>query len=126
MPLDIASCTLYEPLCRAAFCCEDVCVFSVHFYDVVLVLFCDRIELLKMTVVKEQRICIKFCSKLGKTASKTHRMLKEAFGDNSLGQTQTYEWFKRLKNRWMSVVYEERSGRPSTGTTTENVANVLA
>jgi hypothetical protein len=45
-----------------------------------------------MTDVKEQRICIKFCLKLGKTASETHRMLKEAFGDNALGQTQTYEW----------------------------------
>jgi hypothetical protein len=25
-------------------------------------------------------------------------MLKEAFGDNALGQTQTYEWFKRFQN----------------------------
>jgi len=62
-----------------------------------------------MTDVKEQRICIRFCFKLGKTASETHRMLKEAFGDNALGQTQTYEWFKRLKNRRVSVDDEERS-----------------
>jgi len=46
-----------------------------------------------MTDVKEQRICIKFCFKLGKTASGTHRMPEEAFGDDALGQTQTYEWF---------------------------------
>ena len=46
-----------------------------------------------MTDMKEQRICIKFCFRLGKTASETHRMFKEAFGDNALGQTQTYEWF---------------------------------
>jgi hypothetical protein len=25
-------------------------------------------------------------------------MLKEAFGDNAVGQTQTCEWFKRFKN----------------------------
>ena len=30
-------------------------------------------------------------------------MLEEAFGDNALCQTQTYEWFKRFKNGWMSV-----------------------
>ena len=78
----------------------------------------------KMTYVKEQRICIKFCFKLGKTASEIHRMLKEAFGDNALGQMQTYEWFKCFKNRRMSVNDEEHSGRPSTRTTTENVAKV--
>jgi hypothetical protein len=38
-----------------------------------------------MTDVKEQRICIKFCPKLGKTASEKQRMLKEAFGDNAVG-----------------------------------------
>jgi len=46
-----------------------------------------------MADVKEQRKCIKFCFKLGKTAADTHKMLKEAFGDNSLGLTLTYEWF---------------------------------
>jgi hypothetical protein len=76
-----------------------------------------------MTDVKEQRICIKFCFKLDKMAAETHKMLKEAFGDNVLGLTQTYEWFKCLKNGRMSVD-NEHSGRPSTGTTTENVAKV--
>jgi hypothetical protein len=56
-----------------------------------------------MTDVKEQQICIKFCFKFCKTAAETHKMLKEAFGDNALGQTQTYEWFKCFKNGWMSV-----------------------
>jgi hypothetical protein len=36
-------------------------------------------------------------------------MLKEAFGDNPLGQTQTYELLKRFKNVWMSVDDEERT-----------------
>jgi hypothetical protein len=75
-----------------------------------------------MTDVKEQRIFIKFCFKLGKMAAETHKMLKEAFGDNALGLSQT-QWFKRFKNGRMSVD-DERSGRPSTGTTTENVAKV--
>ena len=62
-----------------------------------------------MIDVREQRICIKFCFKLSKMALETHRMLKEAFGDNALGQTQTYEWFKRFKNGWISVNDEECS-----------------
>jgi len=53
-----------------------------------------------------------------------HIVLKEAFCDNALGHTQTNGWFKRFKNGWMSVDDEERSGWPSTGTTTENVAKV--
>jgi hypothetical protein len=51
-------------------------------------------------------------------------MIKEAFGVNYLGQMQTYEWFKRFKNKRKSVDDEERSGCHSTGTTTENVAKV--
>jgi hypothetical protein len=51
-------------------------------------------------------------------------MLKEAFGDNVICLTQTYKWCKRFKNWRMTVDDDERSGRPSTGTTTENVAKV--
>jgi hypothetical protein len=43
-----------------------------------------------MTDVKEQRICIEFYFKLSKMAGETYEMLKEAFGDNALGLTQTY------------------------------------
>ena len=39
----------------------------------------------------------------------SHKMLKEVFGDKAIGQTQTYEWFKRFKNRWMLVDDEEHS-----------------
>jgi hypothetical protein len=45
-------------------------------------------------------------------ASETHRMLKEAFGDNALGQKQTYEWFESLKKGRILVDNEERSGCP--------------
>jgi hypothetical protein len=37
---------------------------------------------------------------------------------------QTYKWFKHFKNGRMSVDDEERFGRPSTVTMTENVAEV--
>jgi hypothetical protein len=76
-----------------------------------------------MTDVKEQRICIKFYFKLGKTAVETH-MLKEAFGNNAQGLTQTYESLKRFKKGWMSVDDNECYGRLSRRTMAENVAKV--
>ena len=51
-------------------------------------------------------------------------MLKEAFGDNALGQKHTREWLKHFKDGRMSVDEKECSGPSSTGTTTENVAKV--
>jgi hypothetical protein len=77
-----------------------------------------------MADVKEQRICIKFCFKLGKMAVETHKMLKEAFDDNALDLIQTYEWFKCFKNVQMPVDNDKHSGLPLTGTTTKNVAKV--
>jgi hypothetical protein len=56
-----------------------------------------------MVDVKEQRVCTKFCFKLGKSAAKTHQMNKQAFGDDTFGQAQTYDWFNRFKNGRMSV-----------------------
>jgi hypothetical protein len=56
-----------------------------------------------MTDVREQWICLKFCFKLGETAAETHKMLKEAFGDNAQGHMQTCKWFEHFKDRWMSV-----------------------
>jgi histone-lysine N-methyltransferase SETMAR len=73
---------------------------------------------------KEQRFCIKFGFRLNKTAAETHRMLKEAFGDNAMSQSKTFLWYKRFKDRRTSVNDNERSGRPSTSTTPENIAKV--
>jgi hypothetical protein len=42
-----------------------------------------------MGAVKEQRICVKFCFKVGKTAVETHNMLHEAYGNDALSQTMT-------------------------------------
>jgi hypothetical protein len=40
----------------------------------------------------EEHVCIKFCVKLGKSASETPEMLREAFGEHSLSRTAVFEW----------------------------------
>jgi len=79
---------------------------------------------IEVVVVKEQRICIKFCFKLNKTAAETHRMLKEAFGDQALSHARTFEWFKHFKDGWESVEDHKHSGRLSTCITLEIIEKV--
>jgi hypothetical protein len=45
----------------------------------------------------EQPVCIKFCMKLCKSATKTLEILREAFGEHSLSQTAVFEWHSRFK-----------------------------
>ena len=78
-----------------------------------------------MSVFHEQRICVKFCVKIGKSVTKTIEMLKIAFGEEAMCRTQTYEWWKRFKEGRTSVDDDPRSGRPSTSKTDDNVAKVL-
>lgn len=74
--------------------------------------------------MKEQSVCIKFFFKLGYSAAKTHKMLKQAFGDDVLGRKQTNDWFNQIKNGKMSVDDDEYPGQSSIGTMPKNVARV--
>ena len=65
---------------------------------------------IEMADVKEQKICLKFCFKLNKTAAETHRMLKEAFGEQALSQARTFDSFKHFKDGWESVEDDKHSG----------------
>ncbi|KDR17950.1 hypothetical protein L798_08168 [Zootermopsis nevadensis] len=49
-------------------------------------------------------------------------MSVEAFGENAVSQSKTFLWYKRFKDGRTSVDDDERSGRPSTSTTPENIA----
>jgi transposase len=72
----------------------------------------------------EQRINIKFCVKLGKSASETLQLLKEAYGVAAMKKTMVFEWHKRFKEGRDDVKDDERSGRPRTKRTDENVDKV--
>jgi hypothetical protein len=66
--------------------------------------------IIEMVDVKKQRICIKFCFKLNKTAAETNRMLKEALGEQALIQAKTFDWFKHFKDGQESVDDRKHSG----------------
>ncbi|QQP41422.1 Transposase [Caligus rogercresseyi] len=44
------------------------------------------------------RTALLFCFHLKKTATESHRILLEAFGEHALGKTQCFEVFKRFKS----------------------------
>jgi len=52
-------------------------------------------------------------------------MLLQVNGDNAMKKTAVYKWVKRFSEGRESVTDEERSGRPATSRTEENIANVL-
>jgi hypothetical protein len=58
----------------------------------------------------EQRVCIKFCVKLGKSSTETLEMLREYFVENSLSRTAVFGWHSRFKAGRLSVEDDKRSG----------------
>ncbi|GBM14672.1 hypothetical protein AVEN_97184-1 [Araneus ventricosus] len=72
----------------------------------------------------EQRVNIKLCFKLGKTATVTHEMLVKVYGVDAVCKKCIFEWFKRFRDRKEDVKDEPRSGRPPTSTTPDNIERV--
>ena len=66
--------------------------------------------IIEMADFHEQHACIKFCFKLGKTATEYYEMLKTAFGEQSVGCSQTSWWFFQFKAGRTSIDDDERSG----------------
>ena len=77
-----------------------------------------------MADLEEQRVCIKFCFLVAKTAAETVTMLREAFKKEALSQARVYKWFTQFKRGDMSLEDQPRSGRPSTSRTDENIKKI--
>lgn len=73
---------------------------------------------------REQRICIRFCVKLGKTGAETIAMMRQAFGANAMTRSKIFEWHKCFREGRISVEDDSRSGRPSTFSTEEKQCQV--
>lgn len=72
----------------------------------------------------EQRMSIKYCVKLNKSASETHYLLKEAYGNEVMSRARVFDWHKRFKEGREDVRDDARSGRPVTHRTDENIQKV--
>ena len=72
------------------------------------------IAIFTMCESTEQRICIKFCFEIVKTATETYQLLQQAYGEDAMGRTQVFDWFRRFKAGRTSVESDLRSVRPST------------
>jgi hypothetical protein len=67
-----------------------------------------------LSVNVEQRVNVRFCVELGKSATETYDLLKKVYGDECLSRTQVFEWFKRFKEGREEIGDDQRPGRPST------------
>jgi hypothetical protein len=72
----------------------------------------------------QQRVCINFCFRLGKTGAETYEMPQVAFGETCLSRSKTFEWYSGFKSGRQSFEDDPHPGRPSTPHTKETVARV--
>ncbi|KAG5313520.1 GVQW3 protein, partial [Pseudoatta argentina] len=66
----------------------------------------------------EQRINVKFLVKLKKTPTECYKLLKEAYGENSLSRTRVFEWYKRFSE----TEDDQCPGRPVSVSTPQTSA----
>jgi transposase-like protein len=57
---------------------------------------------------REQRVNMKFCFKLGKSATETHEMLVEVYGDAAVTHKTVYKWSERFRSDSESIDDEDR------------------
>ena len=72
----------------------------------------------------EQRVNIKFCYKLGKTATEMHKMLVQVNGTEAVSRKCVYDWFKRFRDGKETTEDEPRSGWPLTSRTPDMIERV--
>jgi len=77
-----------------------------------------------MKDLEEQRVCVKFCFKLGKTFMETFQLLQQAYGEDCLSRTQCYKWYQRFKSGRTSIEDDPKSGRPSSSTGNDHIEKV--
>ena len=59
----------------------------------------------------EERYAIKFCFKLGKSATEMYGMLQTVFRPSCINRASVFEWHKRFKEGREPVRDDERCGR---------------
>jgi len=74
---------------------------------------------------EEQHSVIRFLWAEGVPGAQIHLCMCAQYGDKVLSRRIVYEWIEMFENNCTSVMDAERSGRPSTATTTRNEERTL-
>jgi len=61
-----------------------------------------------MNELKEQRFAVKFCVKLGKSATETFAMLNTAYIDSIMKRATYFRWHEHFKDGQQSIEDDER------------------
>jgi len=72
----------------------------------------------------EQRINIKFCVRIGKSARGKLALLTVAYGEYAMKKSSVFEWHRRFKEGREDVQDDPRSGQPKTRRTDATVDRV--
>lgn len=59
--------------------------------------------------------------KLGKTASETVELLKQAYGDDALSRTTVFEWHRRFREGRQSAEDDALAGAPTSSSTPKSI-----
>jgi hypothetical protein len=60
-----------------------------------------------------QRANLKFCFKMGRTATETFQLIKQAYGENAISHTWVFEWYARLWDSHENFEDDKHSGQPT-------------
>jgi hypothetical protein len=104
-------------VCHVTPRCEHTLFLHEYFFDFVFHFVCDGWQ--------NRATCLhQVFVKFGKSATETHEMLREAFGEHSLSQTAVFEWHSCFKASWVSDRDDKCSGQTSSSKTTENIEKI--
>ena len=73
----------------------------------------------------EEEYAIKFCFKLGKSATETYGMLQTAFGASCINWASVFEWHKRFKEGRESMRDDEMCGRSKEVNTLKLIGSIV-
>ena len=77
-----------------------------------------------MDQIKEERVCIKFCANLGKSATETLEMIQQGFGDQSLVVLRRFNGMPGLRPATHQLTKTNTKGDPQVAPTPESVARI--